>query len=38
MIVLDKFSDLAGTWKMSDKEVEEFMSDLKEGWKKYVLV
>jgi len=23
-----KISDLAGAWKMSDKEVEEFMSDL----------
>ena len=28
-------SDLAGTWKMSDKEAEKFMSDLKEGWKKW---
>ncbi len=30
-----KISDLAGTWKMSDKEVEGFMSGLKEGWKKW---
>lgn len=30
-----KISDLAGTWKMSDKEVEGFMSDLKEGWKRW---
>lgn len=30
-----KISDLAGTWKMSDKEAEGFMSDLKEGWKRW---
>ena len=30
-----KISDLAGTWKMSDKEAEEFISDLKEGWKRW---
>lgn len=28
-----KLSDLAGSWKMSDKEAEEFMSELKKGWK-----
>lgn len=27
-------SDLAGAWKMSDKEAEKFMSGLREGWKK----
>ena len=27
-----KVSDLAGTWKMSEKEVEEFTADLREGW------
>lgn len=30
-----KISDLAGAWKMSDKEAEEFMTNLKEGWKKW---
>ena len=30
-----KISDLAGTWKMSDKEAGEFTSTLKEGWKKW---
>lgn len=30
-----KISDLAGTWKMSDKEAENFMAELKEGWNKW---
>ena len=33
-----KISDLAGTWKMSDKEAGEFMADLKEGWKKWKII
>ncbi len=28
-------SDLAGTWDMSDEEAEEFLKDLKEGWKEW---
>lgn len=35
MSVSIKISDLAGAWMMSDKETEGFMSDLKEGWKKW---
>ena len=30
-------SDLAGAWKMSDKEAEEFMKSLKKGWKKWTI-
>ena len=30
-----KISDLAGVWKMSDKEASEFIADLKEGWNKW---
>ncbi len=30
-----KISDLAGAWKMNDKEAEEFMAGLKEGWRKW---
>lgn len=30
-----KISNLAGSWKMSDAESEEFMSDIKRGWKKW---
>lgn len=30
-----KISDLAGTWKMSDREMEKFIGDLKKGWKKW---
>jgi len=30
-----KISDLAGSWKMSDEEREEFMKSLKEGWKRW---
>ena len=28
-------SELAGSWKMSDGEADEFMLDLKKGWKKW---
>ena len=27
-----KISDLAGTWKGSDKEAEKIMKDLRKGW------
>ena len=30
-----KISDLAGTWKMGEHEVEDFMANLREGWKKW---
>lgn len=30
-------SDLAGAWKMSDKEVGEFMGDLKRGWDRWII-
>ena len=30
-----KISDLAGAWKMDDKEVETFMEDLDKGWKRW---
>ena len=30
-----KISELAGTWKMNDEEVGEFMEGLREGWKKW---
>ena len=30
-----KISDLAGAWKMSDKEADDFMAELKAGWKKW---
>lgn len=30
-----KVSDLAGTWNMEDNEVEDFMADLRKGWKKW---
>jgi len=33
-----KISDLAGTWKMSDEEVDEFMHGLRKGWKQYDLL
>lgn len=36
-----KISDLAGKWKMSDKEAKEFIEKLNIGWKtkkfKYIL-
>lgn len=32
-----KISDLAGAWKMDDKEAEEFMGELKRGWKKWTI-
>ena len=28
-------SELAGAWKISDKEVQQFITELKEGWKKW---
>lgn len=30
-----KISDLAGTWNMRDHEAEDFMANLREGWKKW---
>ena len=30
-----RLSDLAGSWKSSDSEIEEFMSNLKKGWGKW---
>ena len=30
-----RLSELAGGWKMSDKEVEVFMEDLRKGWKRW---
>jgi predicted CopG family antitoxin len=30
-----KLSELAGKWKMNDKEVEKFKDDLKRGWNKW---
>ncbi len=30
-----KLSELAGSWRMTDKEVEHFSKSLKEGWKKW---
>lgn len=30
-----KLSDLAGAWKMSDKEVDELKKSLKKGWNKW---
>ncbi len=30
-----KLSDLAGSWKMSDKEADELMRGLRRGWKKW---
>lgn len=32
-----KISDLAGIWKISNKEVEEFTGNLKKGWKKWTI-
>ena len=32
-----KLSDLAGSWKMTDKEAVEFMHDLRGGWKKWTI-
>ncbi len=29
-----KVSDLAGAWKMTDKEAEELLESLKKGWNK----
>lgn len=30
-----KLSDLAGTWKMSNKEVKNFLKDLRERWRRW---
>ena len=30
-----KLSDLAGSWKMSDKEAEEFLGYVKRGWRNW---
>jgi hypothetical protein len=30
-----KISDLAGLWKMSDKEAEEIKASIDEAWKKW---
>lgn len=30
-----RLSELAGAWKMSNKEVDIFMKDLRKGWKKW---
>ena len=30
-----KISDLAGSWKMNDKEVEEMFSSLRQGWSRW---
>ena len=30
-----KISDLAGAWNMGDKEAEDFMAGLREGWKRW---
>ena len=31
----NKLSDLAGCWKMSDKEAEEMMKTIRKGWKEW---
>lgn len=30
-----KLNDIAGTWKMSDKELKNFLKDLRERWKSW---
>ncbi len=30
-----KLSEIAGTWKMSDKEAEEFLGSLRKGWARW---
>ena len=30
-----RLSDLAGSWKMTDKEAEEMKKDLKKGWARW---
>ncbi len=30
-----KLSDLAGSWKMSDKEAKKFLKDIQGGWEKW---
>ena len=31
----NRISDLSGTWKTTDEEVEEIMTNLRRGWKKW---
>jgi predicted CopG family antitoxin len=31
----NRVSDLAGTWKTTDEEIEEIMTDLRRGWEKW---
>ena len=33
--VNNRISDLAGTWKTTDEEIEEIMTDLRRGWEKW---
>jgi len=30
-----KISDLAGSWKMNEKEAEDFQGSLRKGWKRW---
>lgn len=30
-----RLSDIAGGWKMTDREVDTFMKDLEKGWKRW---
>ncbi|MBI2668145.1 hypothetical protein HYX17_05260 [Candidatus Woesearchaeota archaeon] len=32
-----KISELAGSWEMTDKEAEDFMGNLKRGWKRWTI-
>ena len=32
-----ELSDIAGTWKMSDKETEELFKNLRKGWKRWII-
>lgn len=33
----NKLSDLAGSWKMDDKEADEVLSKTRRGWKKWTI-
>ena len=33
--VNNRISDLAGTWKTTDEEIEEIMTDLRRGWENW---
>jgi predicted transcriptional regulator len=33
--VNNRISDLSGTWKTTDEEIEEIMTDLRRGWEKW---